>query len=298
MPRGELLVDVLQHVRVHLRHELPRLRHGHAEHLGDLAFFLPLRLARLGTLLALERLFVLAHLRAEPVPRAPVHDVEQHLVPEVVQQTVGPFATHQHRLGRRAETQREPKMRLGVPQHPAHAVTHAADEESALPQRVAAPGRAPAEGLVREVCGAGQDDELAVVTHGFLGVRVVPPLVVVHDGGVAGRRRVHVDAERVARAYPYRLLEHELDERAETRVVRFFVDLRPLRGVVHGVAVPAAVPARARPHRQRAELAANPQRGDLQVAHGEPVAGVQVEENAAERVVLVVLRLRGEALVL
>ena len=133
MPRGELLVDVLQHVRVHLRHELPGLRDGHAEHLRDLAFLLLLRLARRRFLLALERLFVLAHLRAEPVPRAPVHDVEQHFVPEVVQQAVLALAPHQQRLGRRAEAEREPRVRLGVPQHPAHAVVHAADEEPALP---------------------------------------------------------------------------------------------------------------------------------------------------------------------
>ena len=90
-------------------------------------------------------------------------------------------------------------------------------------------------------------------------------------------------------------LELELDEILERGLVRPLVNLRPPLGALH---VPAAVAGGVRPDRERAQVAADPEGAHLDVLQRELLGTREVEEDAAEGVILVVLRVRGEALVL
>ena len=209
-----------------------------------------------------------AYLVAPAVPHALVHDEEDDLVLQQVEERVGAVAAaHQHRHHRLLEPHREVVVRVRRPHPPADAVEH-------FPHKLAVgaprppPEAALAERPVRQVGEAGEHLEDAVA------VRRVVPLVVVHDRLVAGERRVDVEPERLAWPQPQRRVEHELGHLAARRVRRV-VHLRPL---LHLLVLPLER-VRRLPHRERAELAAHRDRLDLDVLDGEDGVAGDVEHH-------------------
>ena len=245
----------------------------------------------------LERRPVRGHVLPEPVPAALVHYVKDHLVAQPAQLAPGPPRAQHHRLHRLTEPRGKPRVarRFRVPQQPTHAVRDSPDEEPVRSQRVAAPRRAPAEGSTRQVRHRGPDDQPPVVHDPPRAV----PLVIVHHRSVALGFAVDVKARLFSAFQAHGLVEPHLDEFVEGRAVVALVHAPPRVLFVHltGGAAHAAVAVGGGPYRARSEVAADPYGRHLDVRQRELVGWGEVEEDAAEAVVLAILGVLREGLV-
>mmetsp|Transcript_34548 Transcript_34548/g.95150 ORF Transcript_34548/g.95150 Transcript_34548/m.95150 type:complete len:256 (-) Transcript_34548:2-769(-) len=179
---------------------------------------------------------------------------------------------------------------LGIPELIADAVEKTADEFPVLAPRVA-PHTAPTERAVAQVRHARQNLENLIL------VRDVRPLLVVDDGVVPRRLRMHVHAVTLAGSQPQR----EIQVKPRVCVRRAF--MVPLvkehpRSLV--VLLPTER-ARRGPHSQGAKVATQGDRVDLEESERHATvrssAATDVKHDSAERVILVVLGVHCEAFV-